>query len=82
MRAALHRVRAADPLPDLPDLEGVWVTPADESENEAALERLGAAEQTLTRYRHGLHERIDEATAELIVRYRHDPALALRVLTG
>ncbi len=81
VRAALHRVRAADPLPDLPDLEGVWTTPSDEAGTAEALERLGSAEQTLTSYRRGLHERIDEATAELIVRYRQDPTRALEILS-
>lgn len=80
MRAALHRVRAADPLPDLPDLASVWVTPTDEAGTAEALEHLGTAERTLTSYRHALHERIDEATAELIVRYRQDPSQALAIL--
>lgn len=80
MRTALHRVRAADPLPDLPDLEGVWVTPSDEAGTAEALDRLAAAEKTLTTYRRALHDRIDEATAELIVRYRDNPRAALDVL--
>ncbi len=80
VRAALHRVRAADPLPDLPDLEQVWSAPTDELEVAAALARLREAELTLTDYRRGLHERIDEATAELIVRYRSDPSRALTLL--
>ncbi|WP_246142458.1 hypothetical protein [Nocardioides rubriscoriae] len=80
VRQALHRVRAADPLPDLPDLAGVWVTPTDASDTAEALERLGAAELTLTSYRRALHDRIDEATAELIVRYRADPSRALEIL--
>ena len=79
-RAALHRVRAADPLPDLPDLVRVWSTPDDELEAAAVLGRLREAEATLTAYRRGLHERIDEATAELIVRYRADPTRALLLL--
>lgn len=80
VREQLLRVRAADPLPDLPDLEEVWVTPRDASEVDEALAHLGNAETTLTSYRRGLHERIDEATAELIVRYREDPARALDIL--
>lgn len=79
-RAALHRVRASDPLPDLPDAEAVWVTPRDASETEEALDRLKAAEERLTHYRRALHDRIDEATAELIVRYREDPVRALDIL--
>ncbi|GAA5144238.1 hypothetical protein GCM10023340_11640 [Nocardioides marinquilinus] len=79
-RAALHRVRAADPLPDLPDLEGVWVTPVGEEQTAEVLEQLAAAEHTLNGYRRALHERIDEATAELIVRYKAEPTLALAIL--
>jgi hypothetical protein len=79
-RAALHRVRAADPLPDLPDAAAVWVTPRDETETVEALDRLKAAEDELTHYRRALHDRIDEATAELIVRYRAEPARALDIL--
>ncbi|WP_323791659.1 hypothetical protein [Nocardioides sp.] len=81
VRQALHRVRAADPLPDLPALAGVWVTPSDAAEAAEAVELLGAAEQTLTSYRRALHDRIDEATAELIVRYRADPSRALEILS-
>lgn len=81
VRHALHRVRAADPLPDLPALEEVWVAPAGEDDRLDAVRRLQEAEAQLTGYRSALHERIDEATAELIVRYRHDPTSALAVLT-
>lgn len=80
VRHALHRVRAADPLPDLPALEEVWVVPADDAGRDDALRRLRDAEAQLTGYRAALHERIDEATAELIVRYRQDPTRALAVL--
>ena len=80
MRSALHRVRAADPLPDLPDLAEVWMTPNDEAEASDARERLQAAERTLTSYRRALHDRIDEATADLIARYRAEPRRALDIL--
>lgn len=80
VRSALHRVRAADPLPDLPDLAEVWITPTDEAGAVEARERLDAAERTLTSYRRALHDRIDEATADLIARYRAEPRLALDVL--
>jgi hypothetical protein len=82
-RHALLRVRPADPLPDLPVLSDMWVTDVDPHDAAAvgeALDRLRAAEQQLTAYRHALHERIDEATGELIVRYRADPASALIAL--
>ena len=79
-RNALHHVRAAGPLPDLPVLEEVWVVPSDEPGRLEALRRLREGEERLTSYRAALHERIDEATAELICRYRLHPASALSAL--
>lgn len=82
-RKALLSVRASDPLPDLPQLEDMWVTevdPHDPDEVADAVGRLRAAEKQLTDYRRVLHERIDEATGELISRYRADPAAALIAL--
>ena len=82
-RHALLRVRPADPLPDLPVLADMWVDDVDPRDPVAvseALDRLHGAEKQLTEYRHALHERIDEATSELIVRYREDPASALTAL--
>lgn len=82
-RGALVQVRAAEPLPDLPELSAMWVTevdPRDAAQVEDALERLRTAERQLTEYRRALHERIDEATGELILRYRADPAAALDLI--
>jgi anti-sigma-K factor RsiG len=82
-RKALLRVRPADPLPDLPVLSDMWVEDVDPHDDAAlgeALDRLHGAEKQLTEYRHALHERIDEATSELIVRYRENPASALSAL--
>lgn len=82
-RTALVTVRPADPLPELPVLADMWVTEVDPHDATAvaeALERLRAAERQLTEYRRALHQRIDEATGELIVRYRKDPASALIAL--
>jgi hypothetical protein len=79
-RTALVSVRAADPLPELPVLEQMWVTELDPNDAVAVAEavaKLRAAERQLTDYRRALHLRIDEATAELIARYRKDPASAL-----
>ena len=82
VRHALHRVRAADPLPDLPALDEVWIAPTDEAGRADAVRRLQQAEAQLTGYRAALHERIDEATADLIVRYRQDPASVLSGLSA
>jgi hypothetical protein len=82
-RRALVRVRAAEPLPDLPVLTEMWgteVDPHDPSQVADALERLRAAEAKLTAYRRALHARLDEATRELILRYRENPLAALSVI--
>jgi hypothetical protein len=82
-RKALLHVRPADPLPDLPVLADMWVVDVDPHDPDAvaeALQRLHSAEALLTDYRRALHERIDEATSELIARYSDDPASALTAL--
>ena len=79
-RTALVSLQAAEPLPDLPVLEEMWVTELDPNDTAAvreAIARLRQAEEQLTDYRRALHERLDEATAELISRYRAEPASAL-----
>lgn len=82
-RRALVSVRVADPLPELPELTAMWATEVDPHDPEQvgdAVARLTRAEVQLTEYRRALHERIDEATAELILRYREHPAAALSVI--
>ena len=79
-RTALLRVRAQEPLPDVPDLAEVWHVPAGPDETETVLASLRRAEAQLTGYRTALFARIDAATAALIARYREDPTLALGVL--
>ncbi len=79
-RTALVSVEAADPLPDLPVLEEMWVTELDPHDPTAvadAVRRLRVAEVQLTDYRHALHQRLDDATQQLIERYREDPVSAL-----
>jgi hypothetical protein len=82
-RGALVRVAAAEPLPDLPELADMWVTevdPRDAAQVADALDRLRTAERQLTDYRRALHRRLDEATGELITRYRADPRAALALI--
>jgi hypothetical protein len=84
-RTALVSVRAADDLPELPILADMWVTeldPNDTSAVSAAIARLRQAEEQLTDYRRALHERLDEATSELIARYRENPVSALVAFTA
>jgi len=84
-RTALVAVRPEDPLPELPVLAEMWVTEINPHDTDAvndAMDRLRVAEIKLTGYRWALHQRLDEATGELIGRYRQDPSLALSVLPG
>lgn len=79
-RTALVSIHAAEPLPDLPVLEEIWVTDVDPNDKDAVAEavaRLRNAESQLTDYRRALHERLNAATEELISRYREHPASAL-----
>jgi hypothetical protein len=79
-RTALVSVRAAEDLPELPVLHDMWVTELDPNDHAAvteAIARLRSAEAQLTEYRHALHVRLDQATAELISRYKEDPRAAL-----
>jgi hypothetical protein len=79
-RTALVSLRAADDLPELPVLADMWVTELDPNDTTAvreAIGRLRSAEEQLTDYRRALHERLDDATAELIARYRENPTAAL-----
>lgn len=71
-------VEGAAPLPELPRLwEHVTGVGDEEDAMTAALQR---AEVELSSCRAELHRRIDAATAQLIARYREDPALALSAL--
>ena len=82
-RLQVLQVHDASELPPLPDLTALWetVTAADGTADEdTVLNRLAAAEAELSAYRRSLHERLDDATSELIARYRDEPALALRAL--
>jgi hypothetical protein len=83
-RRTLLRVPAPVQLPDLPDLEELchlWAAdPQDAHEVADLVERLHAKESKLSEYRSALHQRIDAATGELIMRYRADPRAALVLL--
>ena len=82
-RQALVSVRAAEPLPELPELTEMWATDIDPQDGQQvadAVERLTRAERQLTDYRRALHARIDEATGELISRYRENPLAALSII--
>lgn len=78
-RLALTPVDVPGGLPPLPDLAVLWESQVGEVPADL-LVRLAAAEHELSAYRRALHERLDAATGELIMRYRERPALALRAL--
>ena len=83
-RLAVHTVHDALGVPPLPDLTVLWESgaagnAADGADDEIVV-RLAAAEVELSAYRRALHERLDDATSELIARYREQPALALCAL--
>lgn len=78
-RRLAHMVVDHVEVPPLPDLTVLW-----ESEmaigDDVLVGKLSEAERRLSAYRRELHRRLDEATGELISRYRDEPALALRAL--
>ena len=83
-RRALMGIPAPTELPDLPDLDQLthlWSTdPQDPDEADRLIELLRAEGTRLSDYRSALHERIDAATGELIMRYRANPQAALVLL--
>jgi len=85
-RLAVHTVHDAAGVPPLPDLTVLWesgagtTTDSTDSTDDGMVVRLAAAEVELSAYRRALHERLDDATSELIARYREQPALALCAL--
>jgi hypothetical protein len=79
-RLAVHTVHNAVGVPPLPDLTVLWESGAPGNAADDMVVRLAAAEVELSAYRRALHERLDDATSELIARYREQPALALCAL--
>jgi hypothetical protein len=79
-RLAVLPVHDAVAVPPLPDLTVLWESGAGTATDDAMLVRLAAAEVELSAYRRSLHERLDDATSELIARYREQPTLALCAL--
>ena len=82
-RLANLSVRPADDLEALPDLHTLWtrlVDPSDAGSVDAFVAELQEAEQTLSGMRREIHHRLDEATGQLIARYRQDPTQALTAL--
>lgn len=82
-RTALVRVLPLDDVPPLPDLGELWERQVaqDDPEGVATLvEDLVDAEAQLSQYRTALHRQLEDATADLIARYRDQPGLCLAAL--
>lgn len=82
-RSALLEIVPVDDIPPLPSLAELWdreVDPTDPTGMQALEADLLVAETQISAYRRTLHERIDEATGELIARYRETPSDCLDVL--
>ena len=83
-RRALMRVPAPVALPDLPDLGQLTQLWEADHQDPGAIDdlvaRLRAGENRLSAYRSTLHQLIDAATGELILRYRANPHAALDLL--
>ena len=84
VRRAITRVVHCDggnpPLPLLAERWARQVGPDDEAGRAAFEDDLRLAEQQLSAYRSALHDRIGQATGELIARYRESPDLCLTAL--
>jgi hypothetical protein len=82
-RLANLSVKSASDIEALPDLRALWTRVVDTRDAEAVavfLEDLRAVETELSGLRREIHQRLDEATRQLIARYRQDPTLALTAL--
>ena len=82
-RSALLEIVPVAEIPPLPSLAELWDREVDAGDAPAMQELeadLEVAETQISAYRRALHERIDEATGELIARYRETPSDCLDVL--
>jgi len=82
-RGALTEAVPFDDAPPLPDLVALWsreVRPNDVAYTDALRRDLAFAELQLSAYRSALHQRLAQATDELIARYRDQPGDALAAL--
>ncbi len=73
----------ADIDTSMPEAQSLWTRVVDLHDDEqrtAYIDVLQAMETALSTNRRALHRQIDSVTAELIARYRTNPALALTAL--
>jgi hypothetical protein len=82
-RLAFMRIDSASDLPELPGLNEVWARDADPTDPQDVAEVLAALDEAaarVTAYRGQIHKRIDEATIELVSRYKNDPDACLDLI--
>ena len=82
-RLAFMRIESASDLPELPGLDEVWARDADPTDPQDVAEVLAALDEAaarVTAYRGQIHKRIDEATIELVSRYKNDPDACLDLI--
>jgi hypothetical protein len=82
-RLASLSVNPEHEIEALPDLGHLWsrvVDPSDTTAVEAFVGELQVVEAQLSSLRSEIHQRLDEATGQLIARYRAEPSLALSAL--
>lgn len=78
-RQGLLRMHPAAGMPPLPHLQHLW-TSGHERTSDQLLGELADAERALSSYRSALLDRLDQATSDLIARYREDPSACLAAL--
>ena len=76
----MHPAHVDDAMPEAQALWRQVVDTEDEPARGAYAQLLVRMEKSLSANRRALHQQIDQVTAELIARYRTNPALALTVL--
>lgn len=82
-RLANLSVKPAGDIEALPDLRVLWTRVVDPRDTEAVaafVAELRQVETDISALRREVHQRLDEATGQLIARYRQDPTLALTAL--
>ncbi|WP_435744813.1 RsiG family protein [Nocardioides sp. SYSU DS0663] len=76
-RQVFAPIASQAPLPSMPALRRFWDHETLPEDLDASLEDV---EEELSAYRRAVHARLDEATEELVRRYREAPASALDLL--
>lgn len=79
-RQVIQLALAGRLLPELPTLSVAWTAGIETCARTTAVKLLGVADESLSAYEAALHDLMDDATRELMLRYREDPTAALDAL--